>query len=142
MTGKKSYKNGNLYEYWVMDFLQRRGIKLEDIIRKNGNDSLSFHYCDLEVKSLNLRIEVKGSLLHYLNGQKGTFAFSKWYNHQTLNVFAFVFGKSRFIIFLTRKEFLDIIGRKWMKNSEKRYKRLRLVDVYDKGLNIREIYNF
>lgn len=130
MGGMVSLWNGNKYEGAVYDFLIRHGFDISDIhITNDGNIHKHDDY-DLDIPHLNLRIEVKGTE----NGH-GYFKFWKHGYSKRANCYAFVFHKDHLVLFFTKQELLDILGRSWLWNAGRcDGKHIPIGDIYAKAI--------
>lgn len=140
MGGWKSEKNGRIYCYKVINCLQRRGIKQEEIVNIESECDYKRHSYDIDVPHLNLKIEVKGSMLYRKDDKDSYFLINTGSYHKESNIYAFVFGKGGFVLFLTKSEFLDLAGRKRLK----RVKELNIYhwEVIRKALLKEDVYNY
>lgn len=135
MNNAKNFQIGKRYEYKVIDFLVRRGVKLSEIEDNYSNTSNFTDDYDIDISHLNLKVEVKGS-------NTKSFKFWKSSYSKEVNIYAFYFKERDLTLFLTKREFLDVIGRKSLRGNHTKISHLKLMDVYDKALNLREVYNF
>lgn len=125
-----------------MDYLQRRRIKLEEIVNIEQQAEYKSHMYDIEVPHLNLRIEVKGCKGTLKNGNEATFRVNLCSYHPEANLYAFVFNKSGFVIFLTKREFLDLAGRRRLKEAGRKTITIYQHEVIRKSLHNENVYNY
>jgi len=176
--GIKAVTNGRKYEKIVVEFLTGKMRKQKKEFDREGKPYYSYEYIcrkrlhlnqivergltnyeihrkedsDLDIPHLNLKIEVKGSKIHYSREKKegkvrkGAFRFYSNNFNKHINLYAFVFGISkRFVLFLTKREINEVIGRTRIRNlktGKVKYLWVEPIDIYDKALGIRDIYNY
>jgi hypothetical protein len=134
MDRKKNFDIGKRNEYKVIDFIIRRNITLHQIQTNYSHFSSFTDNYDIDVPELDLKIEVKSS--HF-----GKIKFEKKNYRKEVNLYAFVNSINDFIVFLTKREFLDVIGRKNLKRNHTKTIHLKLYEIYQKALELGEVYN-